>query len=187
MAEVERLTPEQRPLEGVLQLDQGTAAQYIDQLTELANLIPSVDYTPEMLMAGVKSDGRILRDKWLHSFVWLDDNAASGFVMGYRRTAETNDLYPVESLYMSELAVASSHRRRGIASRLVTAFLRSGLASDVEHFTLQTNSASWNAPVRDFYTRYGFITDGTKQYDDSCDVIMRADRDVIQKAIREDH
>jgi len=141
-------------------LTRGTAELNSDRLVALANLIPEVEYSADNLLATAKPDGRDMSSKWEYSYLMKEGEVIVGFIVGYVRAAEANDQYPRQSLYMSELAVDTSHRGKGYAKQLVTHYLEKALEAGVTDFTLQTNAADWNEPVRGLYERFGFREDG---------------------------
>lgn len=171
---IERLTPE-------------FVAENIERFVELANLIPEVTYTANELLAEAKSDGRVLTDKWKHSYVLCEGGKIVGFIMGYHRAAEGNDQYPIDSLYMSELAVDPTEQGKGYGKQLVAHYLGDALGSETKDFTLQTNAAERNESVRKLYESFGFVVDGLKQYGNRQDVIMRADAASIRARLDENH
>lgn len=162
--------------------------EHIDEFVSLANLIPKVEYTSEEILADVKPDGRKLRAKWNHSYASIaEDGTIVGFVMAYEREAENNLNYPSNTLYISELAVRPEFQGQGHAKKLIKK-----LISDTEqaggffelkgplNFSLQTNSAEWNKPIRDFYALFGFEVVGQKQYANRTDVVMRSIKPRLQ-------
>ena len=165
--------PEYEPRLQVQPLTREYAHKHQARLSELANLIPEVSITPEDILAECKPDGRDTSSKWDYSYALQADDQVVGFVMGYIRAAEGNQQYPVESLYMSELAVDPGYQGQGLARQLIGHYMEQALRSGTKEFTLQTNAAEWNAPVRHLYESCGFVVDGHKQYPNRQDVIMR--------------
>ena len=74
---------------------------------------------------------------------------------------------------MSELAVDPGYQGQGLARQLIGHYMEQALRSGTKEFTLQTNAAEWNVPVRHLYESCGFVVDGYKQYPNRQDVIMR--------------
>lgn len=161
------------PVVRVEHLSLELAERYINRLVELANHIPEVTYVADELLAESKPDGRIMKNKWQHSYILFEDEEVVGFIMGYERTADGTLQYPVDSLYMSELVIDESKRGRGYARVLIARYL-SDAVDAARQFTLQTNAAAWNEPVQKLYESFGFRVDGEKLYDNRSDVIMRA-------------
>ncbi len=170
------------PIVRVEYLSLELAERHINRLVELANLIPQVAYTADELLAESKPDGRIMKNKWQHSYILFEDEEVVGFIMGYERAADGTLQYPVDSLYMSELVVDESKRGRGYARALIARYL-SDAVDAVRQFTLQTNAAAWNEPVRKLYESFGFRVDGEKLYDNRSDVIMRATAADVRTAL----
>lgn len=165
------------PNSTIQNLTKETAIEYAEQLAELANLIPQVNYSPADLLAEHKGD-RILSAKWLHSLVQFNDNQPIAFVMGYERSAEANPQYPCNTLYLSELAVARRYQGQGVAKFLLQNFFKknnelgfSELAGDL-NYSVQTNSADWNQSVVKLYESFGFKRRAFKEYPDRTDVVM---------------
>lgn len=161
------------PVVQVERLSLELTERYINRLVELANHIPEVTYVADELLAESKPDGRIMKNKWQHSYILIEDGEAVGFIIGYERAADGTMQYPVDSLYMSELVVDESKRGKGYARTLIAQYL-SDAVDTARQFTLQTNAAEWNEPVRKLYKSFGFRVDGEKLYDNRSDVIMRA-------------
>ena len=170
-------------------LDKEFATEHLSRLYELVKLIPGVHYEPEDLLATAKPDGRIMHAKWQHSYVIVDDQTPVGFIMGYEREAETNDLYPSNSLYISELAVDPAYQHHGYARKLLARQLKDTLhrgfaeLDGAVRFSVQTNSVDWNEPVRQLYQSFGFQAVGRKQYPNRTDVVMRADAATVTAAL----
>ncbi len=168
-------------------LSEPEARQHSSRLVELANLIPKVGYSADGLLQDRRSDGREMKNRWHHTYVLTENDEIVGMIIGYERAAEENDQYPTLSLYMSELAVDSEKRKQGYATMLIKRYLTDAARAGIENYTLQTNAAEWNEPVRKFYERFGFRVDGTKTYQNRTDVIMRASKQVIERALNENH
>jgi ribosomal protein S18 acetylase RimI-like enzyme len=153
---------------------------HLDEFYELVKLIPEVTYTKEDLLAEAKADGRILHAKWQHSYALTEGDKVVGFVMGYEREAEDNINYPKSTLYISELAVAPEHQGQGYGRKLLGHLLNDAIQHGfIEltgplNFTVQTNAADWNGPVRTLYKSLGFSEVGYKRYENRSDVVMKA-------------
>lgn len=119
---------------------------------------------------------RILHAKWNHSLIALDDEGNyAGVIIGYEREAEGNQQYPVNSIYLSDLAVAKKHQGKGWGKMLVGKWLELSeqrgflkLTGKLA-FSVQTNSAAWNAHVQRLYEGFGFRKVAEKNYDNRVD------------------
>lgn len=162
------------------------ASQHIDELYGLVQLIPEVSYTRDDLLAEAKADGRILHAKWQHSYAIAEGDKMVGIVMGYEREPDHTANYPENTLYISELAVDPEYQGRGFGRALLSKFLADALEkgftklSGPLSFTVQTNTAAWNEPVRSLYESFGFEAIGQKDYGNRIDVVMRASPDAIR-------
>ncbi len=153
------------------------AEKYSTDLAELANQIPQVKYASEDILAEQKGN-RFLLNKWQHSLVIIDEGKPIAFIMGYERQAESNEQYPTNTLYVSELAVAKEYQHRGIARSILRQFFEMNNALGYQtlsgeiNYSLQTNSAEWNRHVIDLYESFGFKQRSTKKYPNRTDVIL---------------
>ena len=102
-------------------LTRDLAEKHLSRLTELANLIPGVKYTPEDILAEQKG-GRQMLGKWSHSLVVFVDDKPVAFIMGYERAGEGNEQYPENTIYLSELAVAKEYQDKGLGRDLISSF-----------------------------------------------------------------
>lgn len=159
------------------QLTKEYAAQHVDALVALVNLIPEVEYAQQDILAENKGN-RILHGKWQHSFAVEYDGKLIGFVMAYERATEGNEQYSENTLYISELAVSQEYQGKGIAKALLDYFFAQNEKIGMRHlegslnYSLQTNSAEWNVSVRKLYEKYGFKKRATKTYPNRVDVVM---------------
>jgi ribosomal protein S18 acetylase RimI-like enzyme len=87
-----------------------------------------------------------------YSFVAVDNGRVVGYCLA--GTAEKTDVLPT----ILSLAVLSSHRRRGIARRLLNGAF-SALRDDYK--TVQLSVRVSNAGAQQLYTTIGFVTTGT--------------------------
>ena len=156
------------------------AERYIVELTALANQIPLVDYTAEDLLSEHKGD-RQLPGKWSHSLITLIDGEPVAFVMAYERESESNEQYPENTIYLSELAVAEKHQGKGLAKDLLRTFFEMNNNIGLQflegslNYSLQTNSADWNQGVVNLYKSFGFKERATKNYPNRTDLVLSAD------------
>lgn len=140
---------------------------------------------PNDLLAEEKPDGRVMHAKWDHTYEITDDGKVVGFIMGYERKAEPNSYYPENTVYLSELAVDPNYQHQGYAHKLINKFLSDAIHqgfSELEgevNFSVQTNSAAWNEPVRRLYEQFGFHEIGKKEYDNRTDIVMKASFDEV--------
>lgn len=160
----------------VFLLNKETAEKYIKEITSLVNKIPLVEYTEENILAEAK-EKRIFYGKWEKSLIVFDNDKPIAILIGYEREAEENDLYPENSLYISELAVDKDYRQQGIARELIKIFLDNNkkffyLYGDIV-YSVQTNSADWNNHVKKLYGKFGFRNIGVKEYDNRTDVVLK--------------
>lgn len=153
------------------------AEQHSAELALLASQIPEVEYSPEDILAEHKGDRELL-NKWQHSLVIIEGGKPIAFVMGYERRAEGNPQYPNNTLYVSELAVAETHQRRGIAGELLRQFFEHNNEVGFQtlggkfNYSLQTNSAKFNTYVIALYKSFGFTQRATKEYPNRTDVVL---------------
>lgn len=161
-----------------LPLTKEFAEQHATELARLADLIPMVTYTEEEILADFKGD-RVFYGKWEHSLVIVDGEKPIGLIIGYERKAEENEQYPVNTMYISELAVHEDYQGKGLGRRLLREFIERNTEVGMLYlsgrpcFCVQTNSASWNTPVISLYESFGFGIRAKKVYDNRVDVVMR--------------
>ena len=161
----------------IVRLSRDVAERYLDELCELANQIPMVEYTASDILSESKKDRQLL-DKWEHSFIALESDTPVGFIMGYERKSEDNEQYPQDTIYISELAVGKPYRKKGIAKALLKHFIEQNnklgflsLSGDI-NYSVQTNSAEWNVHVIALYERFGFTERARKDYPNRTDVVL---------------
>lgn len=153
------------------------AVKYSAELASLADLIPQVSYSDKEILAESKG-GRIFYGKWDHSLVLFDVNKPVAVIISYERKSEGNDQYPQNTLYISELAVDKHYQGKGIARKLIQYYLEYNNKIGMKYlegklnYSIQTNSADWNAHVQNLYKSFGFIQRATKKYEDRTDVIL---------------
>ena len=161
------------------------AEEHAAELAQLASQIPQVEYSPEDILAEQKGD-RDLLNKWQHSLVVMDGGKPVSFVMGYERRAEHNSQYPVDTLYISELAVAETHQKQGIARLILRQFFELNntvgfqTLSGSFNYSIQTNSAEWNTHIIELYKSFGFEQRATKEYPNRTDVVLGVDSSELQ-------
>ena len=159
----------------VLRLTKEFAKKHIIALTALANQIPLIKYTLDNIIAESKEE-RLFLKKWEHSLVVVHDNQPIACLIAYERKAESNDQYPENSIYISELAVDSRYQKQGIAKSLLHLFFKINTSfrklDGSIIYTVQTNAAPWNKHVRDLYISFGFQPTGKKQYSNRTDMIF---------------
>jgi ribosomal protein S18 acetylase RimI-like enzyme len=160
----------------VYKLDKDIARIYSNQITDLANEIPLVDYREIDILADYKKD-RIFYGKWEHSLIVFDNKTPIAIIIAYERQSENNNLYPQNTIYISELAVKSNYRREGIARQLLKLWLELNIKfyhlKGSVNYSIQTNSADWNQYVINLYTSSGFVNYGMKEYPNRKYVILR--------------
>ncbi len=146
----------------------------------LLNDIPGAFFTASMVSASMKED-LVLKHRWDFSYgVFFKETVLVGVLLTFLKppiAASENTFneapYSKESLYLDGLAVRKDFRRKGLGSLLIQNWLdaSSNVLKDVPH-SLQTNAASWNAPVVDLYKKFGFEIVGRKRYNNRIDVVM---------------
>lgn len=156
-------------------LERGIAEKYATKIAQLVDAIPLVNYTEKEVLAESKEERKFL-GKWEHSLVVLNNDNPIAVIIGYERRAEGNKQYPMNSLYISELAVDETYRGKGIARELIQFFLKfnkelKSLDGEMA-YSVQTNSADWNNHVVRLYESFGFKKIATKQYDNRTDVVL---------------
>ncbi|MFA5030343.1 MAG: GNAT family N-acetyltransferase [Patescibacteria group bacterium] len=156
-------------------LEKDVAKKYAKRIAQLLDAIPLVDYTEKEILAESKEE-REFFGKWEHSFVVFDHNIPIAVIICYERKAEGNVQYPVNSLYISELAVDEVYRGKGIARKFIKFFLNTNkkltsLDGQIA-YSVQTNSADWNSHVVRLYESFGFKKIAFKQYDNRRDAVL---------------
>lgn len=151
------------------------------ELFGLFQLIPGVNYRPQDVTATKKDDGRVLHAKWKHSHAAFVDELPVGVLMAYEREAEGSEIYPENTLYLSELAVTKNYRGQGIAKLLLAQVIGQAVERGNFHklrgplnFSLQTAAVLANERAQRLYRSFGFKDVGYKDYDNRSDVVMRA-------------
>lgn len=173
------------PPSNAVPLTRELAETHAAELAILGSQIPQVEYSAEDILAEQKGDRELL-NKWQHSLVVMEGGKPVAFVMGYERRAEGNSQYPEDTLYVSELAVAESYQHQGIARSLLKQFFELNNAAGFQtlsgklNYSIQTNSADWNAHVIDLYKSFGFKQRATKEYPNRTDVVLEADSNELQ-------
>lgn len=158
-------------------LSRATATRYALQLAHILSLIPLVPYSEEQVLAEF-AEGGPFPGKWELSLLAMASRGVAGVVMGYERAAHRGGEYPVNSIYISELAVASEHQRKGLGRYLLSQFLQRAKTrgfrclSGPVIFSVQTNAASWNSHVQRLYASFGFVEIGRKTYSNRTDLIL---------------
>jgi GNAT superfamily N-acetyltransferase len=93
------------------------------------------------------------RDLIGSAFVVLAE-APDGILVGYATGHQTYETGHAEAgLYVGDLYVAPSHRRRGVARAMLAALARAGHATGARHLWL--TALEGNAPAHAFYRRLG--------------------------------
>lgn len=160
----------------IYKLTKNVAEKYLEDIVDALDLIPQVDkYTSDIVLSENKGD-RILHAKWEHSLIALtDQNEFAGIVFGYEREKEGNNMYPENSIYLSDLAVSKNYQRKGLGKFLVHQWLEFNkkkgfleLAGPLK-FSVQTNKEDWNAHVQRLYELLGFKKIAEKSYNNRVD------------------
>lgn len=155
---------------------------YASEITKTLDQIPlTASHTLEKNLA-IKKDNRILHAKWEHSLIAVSKNEQfAGILISYERDAEKNDQYPMNSIHLKSIAVSPPFQKLGLGKLLIKTWLEYNekigflkLDGDLA-FSVQTNSAEWNAHVQNLYTSFGFKEISKKQYDNRIDTIYWLD------------
>lgn len=158
-------------------LSRDLAEKHITSLTELANLIPGIKYSPEDILAEQKGDRQML-GKWRHSLIVFVADKPEAFIMGYERAGEGNAQYPENTIYLSELAVAEKYQDKGIGRGLIRSFFERNNKLGFQfldgelNYSIQTNSANSNRHIVDLYKSFGFEQRAIKNYPNRTDVVL---------------
>jgi len=150
--------------------------QYTNEICDSLDQIKLVEkHTLEQLLAEQKGE-RLLHAKWQHSLIALTESGEYiGVVIGYEREAEGNKQYPVNSIYLSDLAIARKYQGQGLGRKLLVYWLelnkKMGFVKLTGNlvFSLQTNSATWNQHVQKLYESFGFKKTVEKVYENRVD------------------
>ena len=99
-------------------------------------------------------------------------------IIGYEREREGNAQYPRNSIYLSDFAVSQDFQKQGLGKFLVQCWLEYNtkigfleLEGDLA-FSVQTNSAAWNAHVQNMYESFGFRRIAEKQYENRVESVF---------------
>ncbi len=159
-------------------LTRENALEQINNLIQLANLIPLVDYSKDMILRETKGSTK-LYGKWEHSLAVYDNNEIIAFLIAYEREAEDNDQYPVNSLYINELAVNNKYQKKGIGTQLLKIFIDVSKREGFKYLNgpliirVQTNSATSNLHVQKLYENLDFKKVSHKEYTNRTDNIYQ--------------
>ena len=160
----------------VLPFSPELARKYQEEICSALDQIPEVEpHTLEKLLMENKGE-RILKKKWNHSFILLDNGKFVGIAIGDEREAEGNAQYPKHSIYMSDLAISKNYQKRGLGKFLVGLWVEKNtkigfleLLDGKLRFSVQTNSADWNSHVQRLYESVGFKKIAEKKYNNRTD------------------
>lgn len=162
-------------------LDKQLAQKYSEKIVDIWNLIPLSHHTTEDLLTEDKH-GRHMYAKWKHSLMALSDSGEiMGFLIAYERQAESDNLYPTNTIYLNSLSVDNLSQGKGLGSFLVKHLVDRlknldsfyELEGKIKTLTVQTNASDWNQKVIQFYEKLGFTTVGFKDYPNKKDIVMR--------------
>lgn len=99
------------------------AKNHSEELLDLYNSIPEVEYLPADILLEEKN-GRVFYDKWRLSLAYAPKNIVKGCLIGYKRLAEPgSEIYDTDCFYLNILAVDSNFRNKGIGNQLVKHFI----------------------------------------------------------------
>lgn len=159
-------------------LSKDLAEKYKNEITDLWNLIPLSNHSPEDILKEGKNNQKYY-GKWEHSLIVLSEDLQEvvAFIVGYERKAENNEQYPHDSLHLKSISVNENYQKQGIGKKLIKFWLKFNQEIGFKHlqgdfvFSVQTNGAEWNKYVQDFYQSIGFIQTATKKYENKEDNI----------------
>ncbi len=155
-------------------LDKETAHSHATAIKDLINHIPNATYTETDFLAGEK-DGVVKHAKWKHSLIVFDSGVPIAVLLAYEREAEGNEQYPVNTIYINQLAVLKNYQRQGIGRKLLLHFISLHSSfyelSGNPTVSVQTNSRKSNQHVQNFYKSLGFKKRAEKEYPDRVDIV----------------
>lgn len=117
----------------------------IDRLEELEKECFSLPWTREQLISQLPDD--------MHVFLIAE---LGGMAVGY-----VGMMHVVDEGYISNVAVAPEHRRRGIADALIAALITRCEALSLAFVTLEVRRG--NAPAIALYEKHGFVPVGERR------------------------
>lgn len=163
---IEPLTPE-------------VAEANMDELLAIHNLIPHVSWTHEDFMSDTHSSGSPYKNKWQLSSITFSEEDVVGFLLAWERGK--SESHPFDSIYLHRMSILPSHRRNGVARRILTSAINTFALSLPEHstYTLQSNDEETNRHVIEFYESLGFVRVMPVRYPDKLDVLMKLSRDAV--------
>jgi ribosomal protein S18 acetylase RimI-like enzyme len=129
----------------LVKLTKALASAHAERIADLLNRIPLLTYTTDDVLAEVSHRGKALVGKWDQSIAVIRSDEVVAVLIAHQKKADP-PWYPVDSCYLSEIAVDSSAEGLGLARLMTESWLR-----DTQHLaphSLQTNSSESNAAVR---------------------------------------
>ena len=125
--------------------------KYLDSLTDLEKICFTTPWTRGMFEEEFKSN-------LTRYYIAVDGDVVVGYA-GLWKVLDEGQI--------TNVAVSSEYRRKGIADRLVTALIES--TPDIKSYTLEVRES--NAAARTLYEKLGFAVVGTRKgyYTDNCE------------------
>ena len=116
---------EKTEIYSIYTLTKELAKKFQKEITEIWNLVPLSSHGVNDILMEEKG-GKPYLGKWQHSLIMLspDREEVYGFIVGYEREEESNDIYPIDSLHLKSLSIAKEHQRRGFGRELLSAWLK---------------------------------------------------------------
>ena len=133
----------------------------IDRLNELLYLVQKLhaDKRPDIFKLGAKKYTTeelqaIIADDNTPIFVYEDEGVVRGYAFCiYQMTRENHQLHPRKVLYIDDLCVDESCRRKGVATKLYEYVVQTAIDNGCDSVTL--NVWNGNDSARRFYERMG--------------------------------
>lgn len=166
----------------VLPLTRDLAGHLADEIVQIHNDIPHVNWNAHDVVAETSRDGFTrYTDKFALSIVLLDSHGAvAGVLIAYRRNYSS--VHPYEAVYVHRVSVRQDLRGIGLGTLLVRTEIGLVFSShhDVLTVTVQTNLEHENRHVLRFYEKLGFRVWGPVRYPHKLDVLFEIDRDTFR-------
>lgn len=121
------------------------APQHLEALEKLEQSCFSLPWTREMLYSQLPDDS--------HEFLVAEEN---GELLGY-----VGMMTVLDEGYISNVAVAPEHRRKGCADALITALLGRAALRELSFVTLEVREH--NEPAIALYRKHGFVPVGLRK------------------------
>jgi len=119
--------------------------EHVEALEMLENACFSMPWTRQQLISQLPDNN--------HIFLVMEQN---GEAIGY-----VGMMYVLDEGYISNVAVAPEHTRRGLADRLIEEILRAAAEKELSFVTLEVRKS--NEPAIFLYEKHGFIKVGMRK------------------------